>query len=124
MLDPWERPFARYDFRYRHKDGLIKQGIIPEPSLEEQVAQMSDGKRKEALLKALKREKEEIETVRDIKTIKRERDESDDDSKNDPRRCHTNQHKRTRRVSCTEILKSEGDGEDEDTLVDLTGDTG
>ncbi|KAK4647351.1 uncharacterized protein QC761_0000050 [Podospora bellae-mahoneyi] len=46
--------------------------IVTRPSLEEQVAQMSDGKRKEALLKALKREKEEIETVRDIKTIKRE----------------------------------------------------
>ncbi|KAK4680665.1 hypothetical protein QC764_100145 [Podospora pseudoanserina] len=59
---------------------------------------MSDEKRKEALLKALKREKEqeeEIETLRDIKTIKRERDESDDDSKNDPCHCQTNQHKRT-----------------------------
>ncbi|VBB71381.1 Putative protein of unknown function [Podospora comata] len=56
MVDPWERPFARYEFRYRLKDGLIKEGIIPEPSLE-QIAQMSDKKRKEALLKALKREK-------------------------------------------------------------------
>ncbi|KAK4658313.1 hypothetical protein QC762_100145 [Podospora pseudocomata] len=68
MMDPWERPFARYEFPYRLKDGLIKKGIIPEPSLEEQVAQMSDEKRKEALLKALKREKEQEEEIETLAT--------------------------------------------------------
>ncbi|KAK4202972.1 hypothetical protein QBC40DRAFT_150030, partial [Triangularia verruculosa] len=41
-VDPQKRPFARFEFRYRLRDGLIKEGIIRQPSLEDQVEEISD----------------------------------------------------------------------------------
>ncbi|KAK0657846.1 hypothetical protein B0T16DRAFT_402619 [Cercophora newfieldiana] len=41
-VDQKERPFAVFDFRYRSMDGLIKEGVVPPPTLDEQVQGLTD----------------------------------------------------------------------------------
>ncbi|KAK3299810.1 uncharacterized protein B0H64DRAFT_437027 [Chaetomium fimeti] len=48
-IDAKKRPFAVFEFRYRSKEGLIKEGVIPRPGVDEQVANMTDAEVRQPL---------------------------------------------------------------------------
>ncbi|KAK0669074.1 hypothetical protein QBC41DRAFT_112508 [Cercophora samala] len=40
--DSKKRPFAIFEFRYRSREGLIKEGIVPRPTVSDEVEEMSE----------------------------------------------------------------------------------
>ncbi|KAK4154699.1 hypothetical protein C8A00DRAFT_14196, partial [Chaetomidium leptoderma] len=51
--DPKGRPFAVFEFRYRTKEGLMREGIIPRPSIAEQVQGMSEDELRQQLTRLM-----------------------------------------------------------------------
>ncbi|KAK4038982.1 hypothetical protein C8A01DRAFT_37031 [Parachaetomium inaequale] len=65
--DLCERPFAVFEFRYRTRDGLVKEGIIPRPSrmamsahqkVEEDIGNMSEDEVRERLAVYMQKDEE------------------------------------------------------------------
>ncbi|KAK4173304.1 hypothetical protein QBC36DRAFT_303764 [Triangularia setosa] len=55
--DPKKRPFAIFEFRYRSKEGLIKEGIIARPTVSDEVEEMSETEVRRKLSELLKNQK-------------------------------------------------------------------
>ncbi|KAK0732458.1 hypothetical protein B0T21DRAFT_196227 [Apiosordaria backusii] len=72
--DPKKRPFAIFEFRYRSKEGLIKEGIIPRPTISDEVEEMSESEVRRKLAELL--EKQNSGQGQDVKParLKREAD--------------------------------------------------
>ncbi|KAK4680664.1 hypothetical protein QC764_100150 [Podospora pseudoanserina] len=55
--DPKKRPFAVFEFRYRSKEGLIKEGIIPRPTVSGDIKEMSETEVRRKLAELLEKQK-------------------------------------------------------------------
>ncbi|KAK3986058.1 hypothetical protein QBC44DRAFT_403233 [Cladorrhinum sp. PSN332] len=54
------RPFAIFEFRYRSKKGLVAEGIIPRPTVLDEVEEMSDGEVRRRLAELLERDQKNV----------------------------------------------------------------
>ncbi|KAK4207004.1 hypothetical protein QBC37DRAFT_104955 [Rhypophila decipiens] len=84
--DPQKRPFAMFEFRYRTKRGLVREGIIPRtpsPTLEDEIHDMPDDEVRRLARELLARERKKSETPavkeENRRGIKREIDLTDED---------------------------------------------
>ncbi|KAK4038983.1 hypothetical protein C8A01DRAFT_37033 [Parachaetomium inaequale] len=76
--DGKKRPFAVFEFRYRTREGLMREGAIPRPSIAEQVEGMSNDEIRQRLTQVMEAN-ERSATVspgpKDTRRIKREAEE-------------------------------------------------
>ncbi|KAK4202971.1 hypothetical protein QBC40DRAFT_275628 [Triangularia verruculosa] len=98
--DRKRRPFAIFEFRYRSKDGLIKEGIISPPTVSDEVEEMSEGEVRRKLSELLEQNQRQSQQGQDVKPsrgVKREADRMEiDDWAPDPA---FERRYRTRRLS-------------------------
>ncbi|KAH6853190.1 hypothetical protein B0I37DRAFT_358732 [Chaetomium sp. MPI-CAGE-AT-0009] len=66
-IDARKRPFAVFEFRYRSKEGLIKEGIIPRPGVKEEIENMTDAEVRQRLAELM-----EEQNQRSLGRVKRE----------------------------------------------------